>query len=693
MRALDDIRATAHFDFLYGRFSISKWKIPYFVTTVSFEDAANDLRLASEVPGADEISWSIDELYQRDVDWHRVEQRITPYLRDTENPQFFNSITIALLPYDPATAQTVDQFSNGVAWQAPNHDTKVSYGKELVVGPISLGFWDDWQNTTDPQFRSGRMRWNRDQVFAVAIDGQHRLAAIKAVAATNAASPAIAQSRVPVIFIIFDKAVGYEGPYEKPTVEVLRQLFIDLNKHAQTVTRGRQILLDDRDPHSLCVRSLIEDKLSENLNALGETPPHLPLSLIDWHSDQAKFESGPYLATVLGMDWLVSQVLETKPIRDFTDYGSVAAQIKKLQGRLGIELTASRERLEDLERFQMRPFSYPEHDLESIQCAFADVWNEPLVKILTQFQPYAGLIARRNHDATLSLDHQQWFRLWERRRQDPFEGKATQEYKQFLGRVATRTSDPISEAAFETAATALDEQKAENLAFNVAFQRALFWGFLEYAKLTAPNIAEIAPGNEDEDVSSFADLDVPEDDVSDGEDSAEEEFAEPVIKTKLSVLKRQYSERADEFVLALNRIVQVFPAFLELGGPYTDAECGAGEFWAGTLLRKPEDAIDFTQAASKRARDLIFLAAGMVLYDNTREPDIQSNFEDFWLACTEDREFAITDAIGRSIYRYAVGESSAAGRAIRARGDEYTEERGYQEVSGRARFLWNALQL
>lgn len=693
MRALDDIRATAHFDFLYGRFSLSKWKIPYFVTTVSFEDAANDLRLASEVPGADEISWSIDELYQRDVDWHRVEQRITPYLRDTENPQFFNSITIALLPYDPTNAQTVDQFSNGVTWQAPSHDTKGSYGKQLVVGPISMGFWDDWKNTTDPQFRSGRMRWNRDQVFAVAIDGQHRLAAIKAIVATNAASPAIAQSRVPVIFIIFDKAVGYEGPYEKPTVEVLRQLFIDLNKHAQSVTRDRQILLDDRDPHSLCVRSLLEDKLSENLDALSETPPHLPLSLIDWHSDQAKFESGPYLATVLGLDWLVSQVLETKPIRDFTDYGSVAAQIKKLQGRLGIELTASRERLEDLECFQMRPFSYPEQDLESIQRAFAEVWNEPLVRILTQFQPYDGLITKRSQDATLSLDHQQWFRLWERRRQDPFEGKATQEYKQFLGRVATRASDPISEAAFEAAATALDEQKAENLAFNVAFQRALFWGFLEYAKLTEPNIAEITLDDEDEDLSSFADLDVPEDDVADGVDSAEEEFAETVAKTKLSVLKRQYSERAEEFVLALNRVVQVFPAFLELSGVYTDAEGSVGEFWAGTLLRKPEGSIDFTQAASKRARDLVFLAAAMVLYDDAREPDVQSDFENFWLACTEGRDFAVTDAIGRAIYRYAVGESSGAGRAIRARGDDYTEDQGYQEAYDRARFLWNVLQL
>ena len=691
-RALEDIRATAHFDFLYGRFSLSKWKVPYFTTTVSLEDAAKDLHLTSEIPAAEEIRWSIDELYQRDIDWHRVEQRITPYLRDAENPQFFNSITIALLPFDSVKGETIDNFVEDVPWRAPTHETGVEYGRELNVGPIRFGFWDEWQSTTDVAFRSGRMRWNKDQIFGVAIDGQHRLAAIKTLVETSGASLDIAQTRVPIILLVFDERVGYEGPQEKPTVEILRKLFIDLNKHAQTVGRGRQILLDDRDPHSLCVRSLLQDELSEDLDALIDLPPRMPLSLVDWHSEQAKFESGPYLATVLGLDWIVSEALETKPIRDFTDYNSIAKQIKKLQNRLGIELVEARTRLEDLESFQLRPFSYAEEDLSLIESAFADVWGEPVTAILTKFRPYADLISKRLHDGTLSLDHQQWFHLRERKRQDPFEGRATQEYRRFLGRVATRSEDPISEGAFEGTADALDGLKVDNLAFNVAFQRALFWGFLEYAKISSPDVDELGDWEDQEDFPDFGDLEAPEEDAV-STATVEDEFADAVPETKRSVLKSQYAARAGEFVGAMNRVVDAFPGFLEVDSEYTGPEGDGSEFWAGSLLRKPEDAIDFTQAASKRARELIFLAAAMVLYDDRREPNSESNFDDFWTECTNNVDLAIPDSIRRGVARYSKGEGSAAGRAIRGRGAEYTEDLGYQEAYDRLWFLWTVLGL
>ena len=56
--------------------------------------------------------------------------------------------------------------------------------------------------------------------------------------------------------------------------------------------RARQILLDDRDHLEMCVRSLVGPKLCDGLNELQEMPPTLPLTLIDWHSDQAKFDDG-----------------------------------------------------------------------------------------------------------------------------------------------------------------------------------------------------------------------------------------------------------------------------------------------------------------------------------------------------------------------------------------------------------------
>ncbi len=691
-RALDDVRPSAHIDFLYGRFSLSRWKIPYFATTVSLEDAANDLHLTSEIPGSEDIRWSLDELYQRDIDWRRVEQRITPYLRDQDNPQFFNAITIALLPYDSVNRRTVDSFATSVEWRPPKHDSDSSYKKELKVGPIKFGYWDEWSEVTDAAFRSGRMRWNKDQVFGVAIDGQHRLAAIKALVAAGGPSAETAQTRVPVILLVFDERVGFVAPDNNGTVELLRRLFIDLNKHAQTVSRGRQILLDDRDPHSLCVRALLQNELSESLDSLIDSPPRMPLSLVDWHSEQAKFDTGPYITTVLGLDWLVGNVLETKPIRDFTDYPAIAKQIKKLQGRLGIDLAAAREKLAELESFQQSPFSYSDEDLDLIESAFADVWNGPLTTILSKFQPYQDLIAKRLHDGSLSLDHQQWFHLSERKKQDPYEGKATQDYKQFLGRVTTRAVHPVSEKQFNDVLINLNGQKKDNLAYNVAFQRALILGFLEFSKLTASEIDEVAVAEEDEDFPDFGELEIPENDEA-GADSVEEEFSVAVAETKQSILKAQYAARAEEYVQALNRVIDAFPDFLHIDGVYTKSDGDDAEFWAGTLLKKPDDTIDFTQAASLRARDLIFLAAAMVLYDDRTEPGHTSDFESFWLACTQRNDLGFADSVRRGITRFAKGDNSAAGRIIRGRGDEYTEYLGFEEARERFLFMWEELGL
>lgn len=422
-------------------------------------------------------------------------------------------------------------------------------------------------------------------------------------------------------------------------------------------------------------------------------PPRIPLSLVDWHSDQAKFDEGPYVATVLGLDWLISNVLMTSAIRDFTDYRSVAGQIKKLENRLGIELSAAKERLRELENFKMRPFTYLSNDLSHIRDAFADVWSEPIVHILTTFRPYDTLIKKREADGTFSLDHQQWFRFRNRKGQDATDGKVAQEYRQFLNRVSTRSDNPISERGFSAPADALNEFKSGNLAFNVAFQRAFFLGYLEYSKIENADIDALVAGWDEEAFPDFGELEAPDDDYSESLVSAEEELAESTPPTKQAILKGQYSDRAKEFVAAVNRVLDVFPEFLDLEAEYEDQHGQVLEFWAGTLLRKPEDTIDFTQAASKRAQDLVFLTASMVFYDNATEPDSKSDFDLFWITCTQNSDSPITQLIRRGIKRYASGETCAAARAVRGRGDEFSTAIGEQEVYGRMWFMWTRLGL
>ena len=266
-KVVEERPASPQLDFVFGRFDLSgSWSIPYFATTMSLRQAKDGLTLVSELPGSEDIAWKIDDLYQRDIDWGRVRDEIVPYLSDPEQPQFFNSLTIAFLPYREGEIR--DSF-DGAGWAAPQL-TDTGFKKPLQIGPIRLGYFADWSDPAQPEARIGQLKWNPTQLYGIAIDGQHRLAAIKELVKdpnSNADG-----TRVPVILIVPDKQIGYRAPKGTRLVDLMRRLFIDLNKHAKSVSRPRQILLDDRDPHSLCVRSLVGRAAGCRKRRDGEKP-------------------------------------------------------------------------------------------------------------------------------------------------------------------------------------------------------------------------------------------------------------------------------------------------------------------------------------------------------------------------------------------------------------------------------------
>src|SRR5262249_29366341 len=119
------IPASGQFDFIYGRYQLSRWSIPYFATTMTLRQAADSLRLVNDFPGASNLAWKIDELYQRDIDWPRVERQIVPYLRSQSQPQFFNSLTVALLPI---LANELRNSFEGDQWVPPQLEASQKFG-------------------------------------------------------------------------------------------------------------------------------------------------------------------------------------------------------------------------------------------------------------------------------------------------------------------------------------------------------------------------------------------------------------------------------------------------------------------------------------------------------------------------------------------------------------------------------------
>ena len=177
-QASREVNASNAFAFLYGAFDLPGWTLPYLSLAMTFEDTADSLKTTYDLPEADQQEWTLEGLFQRDISWPRIDADIIPYLRSTSDPAFFPSITVAMLPYDKDRNRMLPDFSADHNFKAPDN-TNDLLQKKVTVGPITLGWYESWTDISEPEGHQGVVNWNLDQVNAVAIDGQHRLGAIK----------------------------------------------------------------------------------------------------------------------------------------------------------------------------------------------------------------------------------------------------------------------------------------------------------------------------------------------------------------------------------------------------------------------------------------------------------------------------------------------------------------------------------
>lgn len=677
----EDVNATAHIKFLAGSYALGRWNIPYFVATLPMSEAARDLRLTREMPGASVIDWKISDLYQREIDWRRVENQIFQYLRNADQPQFFNALTIALMPYSMQGRKLLNDFTDG-KWAAPKlkGQDEGRFAKVLPVGPIAFGFYDEWDSLSDEGFQMGVMRWNPDQIHAVAIDGQHRLAAIK----KYVQSVPDANARVPVIFLVFDERLGFKMQGRESVTSVLRDVFIDLNKHAEKVQRARQILLDDRDPVSRCVRALIADQLSDSLDSVYESPFELPLSLIDWHSEEAKFHEGPYLCSVLQADWIVSRVLGTKSISDSTDYEAIGKQLTALKGALGLNVDEIRDRLDQNVEAQV-PFSYGKKELDDIEEAFQRAWNRQIVYLLTRYRPYADLIDVRETNSSISRNWQLWYQLHYAAQKGGAHEKS--ELDSFLDELQNG-EQPISAKSLAEKLANVQSFKGDSLAFKVVFQKAYIEAALEFLKFKQQQVEDLDLWISDGE-AVFEDLDDESPEESDEEDT-DSEALDDEIEDSLEVQDESASWLVDEFIASINEVDACLPEFLSLDLQSGSMDDPARKFWLGSLL-KAEGAIDFTQGAAKRAKDLVFLAACLG-YLSRREGGSEIEFDDVYAELRDPGNSAFWKRAAMADKRLWVKETSTGGRILSVLDKDFSEAASAKQIESRLAFLWDKLR-
>lgn len=193
----------------------------YFITKMTAFELSGQVGIASEL--ADFNGLTLEELYQRDLNKKRVQDEIAPYLANAKD-RFFGSIIVWILGDEVVTFEPVGEF--------------VSVSAAYSAAARSLGFLI----IDNSEQRSG----------LVALDGQHRLAALREVVQGNTDGEfraAVCNDEIAVIFV------------RDTEVRSARDLFTVLNRSARKVSKNDVLIMGEVDGAAIVARRLTSSTL------------------------------------------------------------------------------------------------------------------------------------------------------------------------------------------------------------------------------------------------------------------------------------------------------------------------------------------------------------------------------------------------------------------------------------------------
>lgn len=405
-----------------GEYSLSATvRVPYFMALMDLKRVTKELKTHEEVSPSLETNYNLVELFQRNIDPDRVQKEIVDgYLKNPHKLKFFNSLTIVLLPKD-ATGKIVKDFE-----AYPNNDPEIPYQHGNKFDEFFAN--KEWERQVfgGVQFVSthsaslSRLRWDSKRVDAVAVDGQHRLKALKLwMEKKNYELVEVEKAtRIPIIFLLLDSTAGFKtaGSQNSGIKAIAREIFSDLNKNAREVDMATQIILDDRSVASCCVRSLITDSTCSDDDKL------LPLSLLRWQEANNRFDQKYYLNSLVNLHLIVEDLLDLEPpLKDPMNRSKALDFIRKASLQLG---TGSPRRIEDrgmdLEEFYKKEFLDEEGDptapltgippqfLPAAVDGFKEHFSGWMLRILRDFKPYKDLIQYARHQNLIKGEFSQF---------------------------------------------------------------------------------------------------------------------------------------------------------------------------------------------------------------------------------------------------------------------------------------------
>jgi hypothetical protein len=402
----------------FGSYTLTEGVVmPYLSATLDLERAIKELRTYDQIPPNLDMVWSLQELYQREIDYDRIEKElVNGYLKDPHKIKFFNAITILLFPREAGGA-IGNEFPPAITSDPKvPFDDENTFDRNFAKPEAKRAVFGGVQFIRYGEF--GRLRWDENTVLAVAVDGQHRVCALRKWYETlnNTLTDEQKNTKIPLIFLIAHSSAGFRaGAKSGPIRQVAREIFTDLNKNAKKVDEAREIILDDRSLEALAARTLVTAETSKDSTEL------LPLSLVRWQDANARFDQGFFLNSLVHLHQVVQIALDLRPPKNPMDTDGCEKFITSLSEAVGAGsppevmhedvslLSYYRQNfVADEEAF--RPLLHlPESYLEEAVKGFERVHKPYLLQFLVHFRPYQELLEYARKQDLIESFFSQWF--------------------------------------------------------------------------------------------------------------------------------------------------------------------------------------------------------------------------------------------------------------------------------------------
>lgn len=204
----------------------------YYIISMKAKELADKVVIPRELDGWQDLS--VEEIYQRDLNYSRVRSQIAPYLANDDS-RFFGAIIVAAM-----------NFTEAIQFEPLEKVANTRLPLAYKTGAERIGFLT---------FTGGEV--------LVPLDGQHRLKAIKfAVEGRDERGRSIPAIDAPCIELANEDVTVMLMPYE---AKQARRIFTHVNKYAKPTTTGQNIVTDDDDVIAVLTREIANEQIGPRL--------------------------------------------------------------------------------------------------------------------------------------------------------------------------------------------------------------------------------------------------------------------------------------------------------------------------------------------------------------------------------------------------------------------------------------------